>query len=79
MAKAVAASLALPYPLLHDPEGEVFARFGFEKRLYIIQQSGTVLVDRSGVIRYATRSANPGASLRLPELMRQVAAAGSAT
>ena len=74
MAKGVAASLGLPFPLLHDPKAEVFARFGFEKRLYIIQQSGTVLVDRSGRIRYARRSANPSASLDLPELMERLAA-----
>lgn len=74
MAKTVAAALKLPFPLLYDPKAEVFKRFGFEKRMYVIQQSGTVLVDREGAIRYATRSANPGVSLALPELLRRVAA-----
>ena len=74
MAKSVAASLKLPYPLLYDPKAEVFARFGFEKRLFVIQQSGTVLVDRSGVVRYVRRTANPLASLDLTELREQLTA-----
>ena len=74
MAKSVAASLKLPYPLLYDPKAEVFARFGFEKRLFVIQQSGTVLVDRSGIVRHARRTANPLASLDLAELREQLAA-----
>jgi len=72
MAKAVAGMLKLPFPLLYDPKAEVFARFGFEKKLFVIQQSGTVLVDREGVIRYALRSTNPGASLDLEVLLRQL-------
>ena len=74
MAKSTAARLDLPFPLLHDPKAEVFARFGFEKRLYVIQQSGTVLVDRSGLIRYVRRSANPVASLDLTELIGRLGA-----
>lgn len=76
MAKTVAARLKLPFPLLYDPKADVFARYGFEKKLFVIQQSGTVLVDRGGVIRYALRSTNPFASLDLDELLRALAGSG---
>ena len=70
----VAGMLKLPFPLLYDAQAEIFKRFGFEKRMYVVQQSGTVVIDRAGRVASVRRSANPGASLDVDELMREVAA-----
>ena len=74
MAGAVAKLIRPPFPLLYDPKGEVFQRFGFEKRMYVVQESGTVFVDRSGIVRYVLRSTNPAGSLDLPALLEYLPA-----
>ena len=64
---ALAARLAQrwlkpPYPLLRDPDRAVYHAYGLEKALVIIQESGTIVVDPQGVIRFAQSSANPRAA-----------------
>ncbi len=65
-AAAIAArSLRLSYLLFGDPTGVVYRRFGYRTVLGIIQQSGTVVVDRRGIVRLVHRSTNPGTALPL--------------
>jgi peroxiredoxin len=71
-AARVASMLKLPFPLLADPSGDAYARFGFGKSLLVIQQSGTVLIDRDGLVRYVRRGANPGDALDMYELTEAV-------
>lgn len=61
--------LKVPFPILHDPERQAYAAYGFG-RAGPIQQSGTVLVDTHGVIRYVVRGLNPFQALDRAELLR---------
>lgn len=59
-AENLASRLQIPYPVLADETGRVAAAYGFRKVLFnTVLQSGTILIDKDGVIRYARRSANP--------------------
>ena len=58
-AKSYAASLHAPFPVLADPERNVYKLFGLEKAVFIIQRTASVAVDRKGVIRYIKRVTNP--------------------
>lgn len=56
-----AESLHAPFPVLADPERDVYRQFGLEKALFVIQRTASVVVDRQGVIRYIKRVTNPAA------------------
>lgn len=63
-AAKLAAKMKKPIPVLADETGEVAAAYGFRRVLFrTVLQSGTVVVDRDGVIRYVRRVTNPSASL----------------
>ena len=71
---ALAARLAtrwlkLPFPVLHDPEREVYRAYGFERVIGLVQQSGTVVVDAGGSIVYERRGANPQHALMRDEVL----------
>jgi peroxiredoxin len=73
-ATRVASMLKVPFPVLADPSGDAYARFGFAKSLLVIQQSGTVLIDRAGIVRYLHRATNPGDALDMYELTEAIKA-----
>lgn len=58
-AKHYGAHLRVPFPILADPEQEVYHRFGLDKAYLIIQRTASVVVDRTGTIRYLKRATNP--------------------
>lgn len=63
-AKKLAGTLKKSIPVLADETGDVAAAFGFRRVMFgAIQQSGALIVDRDGVIRYARRVTNPSAAL----------------
>lgn len=63
-AAGLAASLTQPIPVLADETGAVPAAFGFRRvMLGAILQSGAIIVDRGGTVRYVRRVTNPGAAL----------------
>ncbi len=68
-AALAAKKMGVPYTVLADPARQAYRAYGFTKSLWIIQQSGTVLIDRAGVVRYVHRSTNPQKSLDEPALM----------
>lgn len=60
-AAKLAERLDVPYPVLADKHAETYAQYGLRKVMFnTLLQSGTMLIDRDGVIRYARRSTNPG-------------------
>jgi len=74
-AQWLAHLIRAPYPVLADREREVFRAYGLARRIVsLIQQSGTVLVDPGGVVRYLRRATNPLGALDLPELERAIEA-----
>jgi peroxiredoxin len=58
-AKAYADGLHTPFPVLADPDREVYGKFGLEKAMGIIQRTASVVVDRQGIVRYIKRATNP--------------------
>ena len=58
-ARKYASALNLPFPVLADPDRQVYERFGLDKAFIVIQRTASVVVDQAGVIRYLRRAANP--------------------
>jgi peroxiredoxin len=58
-AKVYADSLHTPFPVLADPDRGVYAKFGLDKAMGIIQRTASVVVDRRGIVRYIKRVTNP--------------------
>jgi peroxiredoxin len=52
-------SLHLPFPVLADPERNVYHHYGLEKAMVFIQRTASVVIDRNGVIRYIKSTTNP--------------------
>jgi peroxiredoxin len=59
-----AESLKTPFPVLADPEREVYHRFELQKNFIGIQRTASVVIDQNGVIRYIKRVVNPMAWLQ---------------
>jgi len=58
-ARMAARFLKTPWPLLVDDGRAVCREFGLGRGLAVINESGTVLVDRDGIVRYARSGLNP--------------------
>jgi peroxiredoxin len=71
-AALAARLLRSPYPILADPDRAVYRAYGFERIAYLIQRSGTVLIDRGGTVRYVRDSANPQGALDRDELLDRI-------
>ncbi len=56
--------------MLADPGRQAYRAYGFTKSLWVIQQSGWILLDKEGIVRYARRSTNPQNSFDETELLR---------
>jgi peroxiredoxin len=54
-----AENLHSPFPVLADPERQVYREFGLDKALIVIQRTASVVVDREGMIQYLKRATNP--------------------
>ena len=52
----------------------VFSLFGYERVLAIVRQSGTVVIDRQGVVAMLHRTANPFDALPFDEVLRALGA-----
>jgi peroxiredoxin len=51
--------LHLPFPVLADPERNVYHQYGLEKAMIFIQRTASIVIDRSGMIRYLKSATNP--------------------
>lgn len=77
-ARNYAGALKAPFPVLADPDREVYHRFALEKAYIFIQRTASVVVDREGFIRYLKRVTNPMVWLQeSQELLRSVRELGS--
>jgi peroxiredoxin len=66
--------LSLRYTVVADHTRTAYLQYGLDKGLGGIQRSGSFLLDREGVLRYAVRSTLPTGALREPALMAAIAA-----
>jgi peroxiredoxin len=58
-ARNYADELKLPFPVLADPERQIYHLYGLHKALLTIQRSAAMLVDREGVVRFVKSVTNP--------------------
>ena len=68
-AEQAAAAFSAHVHLLTDAGRSVYKLYGFGKIARVVQQSGTVVVDRHRVVRYLHRTPNPKNSLKMDELL----------
>ncbi len=74
-AQKIAKLLRATFPVLADPERRAFRAFGLGRKLLVVQQSGTAVVDRDGALIYVRRSTAPRRAFDEAELMRAVGGA----
>jgi peroxiredoxin len=58
-ARQYAEILKLPFPVLSDPERQVYHNYGLEKVFQLVQRTASLVIDRSGVVRYLKVALNP--------------------
>ena len=74
-ATAWKAKRAVPFPVIVGQDGTPHAEAGLLKKVFgAIQQSGGVLVDKHGRVRYSHVATNPGASYSRSELAAAIGA-----
>ena len=56
--------LKLPFPVLSDPEREVYRIYELEKYFLLIQRTASIVVDRDGIVQYLKRTTNPNTWLQ---------------
>ena len=59
VAAIVSRLLSSPHTILYDPDRTVYRSWGLEKRMSLIQMSGTFVIDPEGIIAYAHAVLNP--------------------
>ena len=68
------AKRSVPFPVVVGKDGTPHAEAGLLRKVFgAIQQSGGVLLDKQGVVRYSHISTNPGASYNKAELATAIA------
>ena len=58
-AKRYVEALHLPFPVLADPDRQVYHQYGLEKALVFVQRTASIVVDQTGTIRYFKSATNP--------------------
>ena len=58
-AKRYVDVLKLPFPVLSDPEREVYSVYELEKYFQLIQRTASIVVNRDGRVQYLKRTTNP--------------------
>ncbi|WP_213816611.1 redoxin domain-containing protein [Glaciihabitans sp. dw_435] len=73
-ATAWKAKKALPFDVVVGQSGTAHEEVGLLRKVFgLLQQSGSILLDRDGVTRYAHVSTNPGASYNEAEVAGAIA------
>jgi peroxiredoxin len=74
-ATAWKAKKSVPFPVVVGNDGTPHAEAGLLLKMFgAIQQSGGILIDKQGLVRYAHVSTNPGASYNRADLAAAIAA-----
>ena len=51
--------LNLPFPVLSDPDRDVYRVYELEKYFLLVQRTASIVVDRAGVVQYLKRTTLP--------------------
>jgi peroxiredoxin len=65
-------SLHLPFPVLADPDRQVYSQYGLGKALGLIQRTASIIVDQAGTIHYLKSATNPFTWLQESRELAQV-------
>lgn len=63
-AREYAKSLDLPFPILCDPDREVYHLYELEKYFLLFQRTASLVVDKDGIVRYLKRTTVPNVWLQ---------------
>lgn len=63
-AKQYAEGIGLPFPILCDPDRAVYNLYELEKYFLLFQRTASLVVDRSGIVRYLKRTTVPNVWLQ---------------
>jgi peroxiredoxin Q/BCP len=63
-AQEYAKILNLPFPVLSDPERKVYHLYELEKYFLLVQRTASIVVDRSGRVKYLKRTTLPNVWLQ---------------
>ncbi len=58
-ARKYAQDLKLPFPVLADPDREIYHRYGLHKAMILIQRTASLVIDKNGAVRYLKQTTNP--------------------
>lgn len=62
-AQAYAKLLNLPFPVLADPDRQVYQQYELEKQFFL-QRTASIVVDRNSIVRYIKRTTLPNVWLK---------------
>jgi peroxiredoxin len=69
------AKRGIPFPVVIGEDGTAHAEAGLLRKVFgAMQQSGGVLIDKHGTVRYSHVATNPGASYKKAELLDAIEA-----
>lgn len=68
-AARLAEYLRVPFRILADPSGAGIDNLGLRRFLGFLRESGSIVLDREGVVRYAHTTINPGTALPLDDVL----------
>lgn len=63
-AREYAESIHLPFPILCDPDREVYHLYELEKYFLLFQRTASLVVDKHGIVRYLKRTTVPNVWLQ---------------
>jgi hypothetical protein len=72
VATAAARLLSSPHPILYDQDRSTYRAYGLEKRMGLIQMSGTFIVDPHGVLDYTHAALNPFDAFHKREITERI-------
>ena len=68
-ANRVANLTNAPFPILADPKRLMYEKFSLHKIFSQWQRSASVVIDKSGIIRYINKAADPRKSMEIDKLL----------
>lgn len=63
-AKEYAEGIGLPFPILCDPDRAVYNLYELEKYFLLFQRTASLVVDKTGIVRYLKRTTVPNVWLQ---------------
>jgi peroxiredoxin len=63
-ARKYAEGIKLPFPILSDPNREIYLLYELEKYFLLYQRTASLVIDKAGVVRYLKRTTLPNVWLQ---------------